>query len=187
MNPTTVAELQTSRLRMRGVTPALLHALFRSGTSSGITDYFGLSDEKRMQDLRRMHEEGCETYQSTFYFFVLDEKGGKTGIGECGFHSMDKKHQKAELFYLLHDSEDRNKGYVTEAVEKVLEFGFNELGLHRIAAMVAKDNTPSLRILSKFGFRFEGVLREDYLVDGRAEDSHLYSLLKPEWNAKQPE
>ncbi len=58
---------------------------------------------------------------------------------------------------------------------------FTELALHRIEALVAYWNTPSLKLLARYGFKKEGTMREDYVVDGVSENSDCYSLLKWEW------
>lgn len=47
--------------------------------------------------------------------------------------------------------------------------------------MVAKCNKPSVKLIEKNGFIFEGTLREDYIVNGVHDDSDCYSLLKQEW------
>jgi ribosomal-protein-alanine N-acetyltransferase len=70
---------------------------------------------------------------------------------------------------------------MSEAVAAILTYGFNEMKLYRIEAMVADYNTASVRILEKFGFVHEGRLREHYNVNGKMEDSVLYGLLKKEF------
>jgi ribosomal-protein-alanine N-acetyltransferase len=70
---------------------------------------------------------------------------------------------------------------MSEAVKAVLNYGFNELGLHRVAALTAPSNKASIGLLKHYGFVKEGILREDYLVNGINEDSECYSLLKREW------
>lgn len=70
---------------------------------------------------------------------------------------------------------------MTEALREVLNYGFSELKLHRIEALVAESNIPSIRLLKRFGFTKEGTMREDYVVNGVSEDSDCYSLLKWEW------
>ncbi|MCK6649411.1 MAG: GNAT family N-acetyltransferase, partial [Bacteroidia bacterium] len=57
------------------------------------------------------------------------------------------------------------------------------LKLHRVQALVARENIASIKLLERFKFKKEGVLREDYLVDGKMEDSVCYSLLKHEWES----
>ena len=65
-----------------------------------------------------------------------------------------------------------------EAMPEVINYGFEKMGLHRIEAMVGKDNEPSLKLLHAHGFVQEGLLREHYLIDGRYEDSLVFSLLR---------
>jgi ribosomal-protein-alanine N-acetyltransferase len=62
-----------------------------------------------------------------------------------------------------------------------LEYGFTKLNLHRIEALVADWNTPSLKLVAKNGFAKEGTMREDYIVNGVSENSECFSLLKWEW------
>jgi [ribosomal protein S5]-alanine N-acetyltransferase len=85
----------------------------------------------------------------------------------------------------LRKDSDKGKGLMTEALAVALHYGFTELNLHRIAALVANDNIPSVKLLQRFGFTKEGTLREDYVVDGKSEDSDCYSLLKWEWEGRQ--
>ena len=71
---------------------------------------------------------------------------------------------------------------MTEALKEVIDYGFKKLNLHRIQAMVDDSNIPSVKLLNRFGFKKEGTMREDYVVDGKNEDSDCYSLLRYEWN-----
>jgi ribosomal-protein-alanine N-acetyltransferase len=79
------------------------------------------------------------------------------------------------------DDKHKQKGYMSEALPEVLRFGFESMLLNRIQAMVANDNTPSVKLLQKHGFVWEGTCRQDYLVESVFEDSECYSLLKHEW------
>ena len=79
----------------------------------------------------------------------------------------------------------KQKGLMREALKEVLKYGFTELQLHRVQALIAAENTPSLKLLQRYGFSFEGKMREDYVVDGKNEDSECYSLLKWEWENHQ--
>jgi hypothetical protein len=63
----------------------------------------------------------------------------------------------------------------------LFEYGFRELGLHRIWAEVYANATEILAIDSKLGFKTEGVLREVYWNEGRWWDSHIISVLDSEW------
>lgn len=132
-----------------------------------------------------MHEKGMETHRLSLLFFLLIDKQNRIPIGECGFHTWNKTHNRAELFYSIRNDSDKQKGYMTEALQAVLAFGFTELNLHRIEALVADWNTPSLKLLLRYGFTKEGTMREDYVENGKHEDSDCYSLLVWEWEKRR--
>ena len=81
-----------------------------------------------------------------------------TPIGFIGFKKVDNK---AELSYLF-DYDYCNKGYCTEACKRLLEYGFDELGLDEIYADTIKDNNSSKRVLEKLGFEQVGEREEFY-------------------------
>lgn len=70
---------------------------------------------------------------------------------------------------------------MTEAMKAILHYGFEVMRLHRMEAFIGPDNFPSLKLVQRFGFQKEGVLREHYQVDGRMEDSVAYGLLRHEF------
>lgn len=173
-------EIITPRLILKSVTPALIHELFNSKPEEAIKSYLCL-DDAAFEHYKDMHEKGMETHRISMFFFLLIEKETGLPIGECGFHTWNKSHNRTELFYNMRNENSKRKGYMTEALQDVLKFGFTELGLHRIEALIAADNEPSLKLLLRYGFSKEGTMREDYVVNGKNEDSDCYSLLKWEW------
>lgn len=99
------------------------------------------------------------------------------GIGFIGF-TIGENH-KAELGYWL-AKPYWNNGIMTDAVRKVIEFGFNEFGLIRITANVFHFNFGSARVLEKAGFQFEANLRRHYKKDGQIFDGKLYAVIADE-------
>jgi ribosomal-protein-alanine N-acetyltransferase len=63
-------------------------------------------------------------------------------------------------------------------VEKLIDFGFNEMKLHKIYGRITPGHTASIRVLEKFGFRQEGELRDDEFAQNRYFDTAIYSLIK---------
>ena len=76
-----------------------------------------------------------------------------------------------------------NEGYCTEAARRIVEYGFDDLGLNRIAAQHLVRNPSSGRVMQKIGMRHEGTLKEATIKWDRFEDLELYSLLRREWLA----
>ncbi len=176
--------IETDRLLLRGITPEIIRTLFSTRTKEEIIEFFGTGEEEYVM-YKEWYEGGMETHRFTMFFFIVADKENGRSIGKTGFHTINKKHRRAEMFYILNDDSDKRKGYMTEVLPYVLEYGFNALGLHRIKALVADWNTPSLKLLARHGFTFEGTMREDYFLDGENTDSDCYSLLKWEWEERK--
>lgn len=173
-------QITTPRLILKSITPAIIHELFNTKSREEIKSYFGI-DDTGFAHYKEMHEKGMETHRISIFVFLLIEKETGLPIGECGFHTWAASHNRAEVFYNMRDENSKRKGLMTEALKAVLEYGFTELKLHRIEALIAAENEPSLRLLQRYGFSKEGTMREDYNVNGKNEDSECYSLLKWEW------
>ncbi len=173
-------EINTNRLILKPITPKIIHDLFNTKSKNEIQEFLGL-DENGYEHYKNMHENGMETNRISMFLFLIIDKSNNLPIGECGFHTWNKTHSRTELFYHIKNDENKQKGFMTEALTKVIEYGFLELNLHRIQALVANWNTPSVKLLLKNGFTKEGTMREDYFENGKQEDSDCYSLLKWEW------
>ena len=178
--PYHLTELETPRLILRGINPSFIHNMYRRHTKQEVIDFFGF-DEKGYEHFNTMHLKGMETHRLSLFFLSLFDKQQQKAIGECGFNTWNAFHQRSDLFYSICFDENKRKGFMTEALGPVLQYGFTEMKLDRVAAYIDKMNTPSLKLLQRYGFTFEGTMRQDYLVEGVPEDSECYSLLKPEW------
>lgn len=179
---TNAIEINTPRLLLKSITPALINELFKTKSKEELLLFFNV-DESAYNRLKEMNKAGMESFRVSLFYFLLIDKTSSKIIGECGFRSWNKAHHRAELYYHLKNDSDKQKGFMTEAVKEVLHFGYNQMQLHRVQALVANDNVPSIKLLERFKFTKEGTLREDYLVDGKMEDSECYSLLKHEWES----
>ena len=75
------------------------------------------------------------------------------------------------------DKNERNKGYMQEALKKVADLLFNELGLHRIEANVMPRNAPSIKLLRNLGFKEEGYSEKYLRIDGKWQDHIHFALI----------
>lgn len=77
------------------------------------------------------------------------------------------------------DQDHNGKGFMTEAVELVVAYGFRALNLHRIEAGVMPSNAGSQRVLEKCGFEREGLWRKNVRINGKWEDHYAYGIINP--------
>jgi [ribosomal protein S5]-alanine N-acetyltransferase len=102
-------------------------------------------------------------------------------IGNCGIRINNSVLREANIGYEL-DSRFWGRGYATEAAQAILQFGFGELGMHRIWANTLAINKGSANVLSKLGMRLEGRELEKEYIKGQWHDSLTYAILHWEWN-----
>lgn len=110
-------------------------------------------------------------------------KAGDTLIGSCGIRVSNPENREGWLGYCF-ARKFWGKGYATEVGRALVDFGFTELGLHRIFATCDPKNTASAYVLEKSGMKKEGHLREHRWSKGMWRDSLLYSILEQEWKQR---
>lgn len=99
-------------------------------------------------------------------------------VGLVGFKDTDKQNKKTEIGYWLSEKYQK-QGIVTKSVNKLCDFAFNNLGINRIQIKCAIENSSSINIPKKSGFRFEGIERQGELLPGNVyTDLEVYSKLK---------
>jgi len=116
--------------------------------------------------------------RSYAFGIVLKEAGMVIGVVEM--MAFDWKNKNAEIGYWL-GRKYWGEGLMTEAIMLILKFGFGNLGLHRIYAKLFEDNTGSVRILEKSGFKLEGRMREERYRYGKWHDVLRYGILESEF------
>lgn len=117
----------------------------------------------------------CDGRLVKFYIFKKDDDSKV--IGTVALNEIVRGcFQSCFLGYRL-DENEINKGYMTEAINAVVDYGFNHLKLHRIEANIMPRNGASLRAVSKSGFYHEGISKSYLLINGRWEDHvHMVKL-----------
>ena len=103
-------------------------------------------------------------------------KDDPTLIGLIAFRKFQPEHFRGEIGYGLHPAH-QNKRIMQEAIEAVIDYGFNEIWLHTIEANVDKDNAASIRLLERNNFVKEAHYKENYFFEGKFIDSVIYSLI----------
>lgn len=109
-------------------------------------------------------------------YFAVETAGG-THVGNVWLWDIDLSDRKAEVRVLFGDDSGRNRGYGSAAIDAVSRVAFDELGLRRVYAYVFTTNPRAKRAFDKAGFREEGLLRHDRVVDGEPVDVWVLARL----------
>lgn len=172
--------LETPGLFLTGFSPENMMYVFDHLPKSEIMEILGHRTEEEYQKELGKHQNGYSSYNRSFLLFLLTEKASGKIIGRCGIHNWNIDDKRAEIGYIMHDEDYKNKGFMSEAVEKIIDHGFKVLHLNRMEAIVRVGNLPSIRILEKFHFIKEGILRQHTKAGENFEDSILYARLRSE-------
>ena len=105
-------------------------------------------------------------------------------VGNIGLFGVRAKDRSATIGIAL-GREYLGRGYGTDAMRVIVDYGFREMGLHRLQLGVAPFNLAGIRAYEKAGFVEEGRLRESVMHDGRWYDEVLMSILDHEWAARR--
>ncbi len=169
--------LETPRLVLSGISPEQMTYIFENLPKDDIKRILGHRSERDYEKEASKHQNGYSSYNRRFKLFLLTDKASNTIIGRCGIHNWNIEHRRAEIGYVMEDEQYKRKGLMTEALEVILDYGFRNLNLNRIEALVGAGNVPSLRLMEKFNFTKEGLLRQHAYASDKFEDSVMFSKL----------
>lgn len=176
-----VPELTTPRLRLRQFEPTDAEAHYQTFADPETVEYFGTLPHKTLdetQELLQRIQQYQEQRQGVSWAITL--RDNPSVIGSVTLFHFDEGFHRAEIGYILNRAYWR-QGLTSEAVQAVLAYAFNDLGLNRVEAVVDAPNKKSRAFLHKLGFRLEGTFLQRYYWQGKFVDECLFGLLKGEW------
>jgi RimJ/RimL family protein N-acetyltransferase len=115
--------------------------------------------------------------------FMACVKGHEVPIGHAGIDDIDSNDKRGEIFFLIGDMDEQGKGYGKIIVRLLLDYAFNELCLNTLSATATLENTPSIIILAKCGFRQGGLRRQYHRLDGRYLDEILFDITRNDYES----
>jgi [ribosomal protein S5]-alanine N-acetyltransferase len=172
--------LETDRLLLRDLEP---------GDWESMLAVEGDAEAVRYQSYEPRTAEGCRDYiahdlasrgraRSTFDLAVILTETGRYA-GRVGLDVKRAERRVGELWFIL-DRALWGRGLMPEAARALMDFGFDELGLHRVFLECDPRNTGSVRLAEKLGMQREGLLREHLFVKGEWCDSLFFGILAHE-------
>lgn len=105
-------------------------------------------------------------------------------VGMIAFPEIDWKGKKTSFGYWL-SPDFEGKGIVGSCVKVLTSYAFKTLNLNRVEISCAEDNLRSRALPEKLGFIKEGILRDNYYLNGRLHNLVVYSLLKSDWEKRR--
>ena len=109
--------------------------------------------------------------------YIIVEKMNEKPVGSVYFRDVDYNNKSAEFGIFVGEESARGKGIGTETTKLFIEYGFNELRLHRIMLRVFSDNIQAIRAYKNAGFEFEGEFRDMIYQNGQYRNMTFMSVI----------
>ena len=139
------------------------------------------------EEVKELLDKYISSYaKDDYYRWAIISKDNNECIGQIAFFLVDSKNHFAEIEYCV-ANEYQNRGYMTEAVNALLDFGFNKIGLHKVQISTKEINKQSQRVIEKSGFTYEGTLRDYFYYNGGYVGRRFYSMLESEYQKHKKE
>jgi [ribosomal protein S5]-alanine N-acetyltransferase len=173
--------IETDRLLLRKITLNDANDMFEYASDPQVSEYTMWSTHSSIEDTKYFLKSLLKMYKRReLVDWGIVHKAENKFIGTCGFVEWRMTHSRAEIGYTL-SRKYWGEGYMTEAVNAVIDFGFREMLLNKIQARCEVNNIASARVMEKAGMQLEGILRQQIFVKGRYWDLKTYSILKEEF------
>ena len=169
--------LSTDRLLLRDIALSDAKEIYMIYSDPKVSEFDSFSPYRTIGEARDMISSFRKEFQEGKQIrWGIATKADNRLVGTCEFMSFDDASRRCEIGCGLMSSQ-WSKGYMREALEAIIAYGFSVLDLNRIKACILSGNGASVRLFRKLGFTFEGVLREKEYFKGQFHNEIMMSML----------
>lgn len=143
-----------------------------------------LHSTKKLFNLENEREKLSSKLSEGDYTFSIIRKSDNTLIGNCGFNRIDNIDRTATVGIFIGDEDNQNKGYGSEALRVLLNYGFGVLNLNNIDLKVFDFNARAIRCYEKVGFKEYGRRHKSYYLNNEYHDTIYMEILRDDFYEK---
>jgi ribosomal-protein-alanine N-acetyltransferase len=177
--------LLTKRLRLRPFRGSDLPAMHQLYGDADNLRYWSVEASPNLAHTRKSLRWHLAYRPQHYVMWAIEERAARKGdsrgaIGMINYHRRDLREKRVDVGWLMLP-QHQGKGYAAEAGRALLRYLIDELGIHKVEALIAPDNKPSAAVAKRLGFRLEGgPIRDRWFVGGRWLSVNIYGLLAGE-------
>ena len=178
--------LISNRLTLRFMQKSDLEAIHNLQSIPEVDQYNTMGIPKDLAETEKIMAPlfaALEQSEINKYTFVVELSSTKQFVGLIALNLGNPKYKSAEVWYKLLTT-FWGKGYATESLTQLLDFGFNDLKLHRIEAGCAVNNLASVKVLEKTGFSYEGRKCQTLPLKTGWSDNFEYGIIEKDFKNK---
>ena len=164
-------------IALRALEPEDLEFLFETENNES---FWEVSDTQKpfSQFLLKQYLENAhlDIYEAKQLRLVITEKLNKTAIGMIDLFDFNPQHKRAGIGILVHEKYQKN-GFASEALQLLISYSFQYLGVHQLYANITSDNTKSIALFKKHKFTEVGLKKDWIYSNGTFKDELLFQII----------
>ena len=170
--------IETQRTILRPLEPEDNEQIYSYRSDAETNKYQGWIP-KSLEDVNEFISKNPKEFNKpeSWFQLVIKQKETDKIIGDIGIHFMDRDNFQCEIGCTL-NKDNHGKGYAAEALGAVIDYLFNKLGKHRIITSIDPENTSSINLVKRLGFRKEAHFKQSLLIHGKWVDDIIYAMLR---------
>lgn len=174
--------LKGKKIYLRAVEKEDLRELMNWRNSPELRKNFREYKEINYDNQLKWYETKVLNDNSTIMFSIVSLSDDKL-IGCCGFCYINWVNRNADIsMYIgINDYYIDSEGLAEESCNLLIDYGFNETGLHKLTTEIYEFDKKKEDLYKKLNFKLDGTLRDHYYHNGRWWNSHIYSILQSDW------
>ena len=158
-----------------------LHFVHQMDNNANVMRYWFEEPYETFVELTALYDEHIHDQTERRFVVVGDDKN----VGLVELVEIDHVHRRAE-FQIVIAPEFQGKGLAKHAAKLAMDYGFGVLNLHKIYLVVDKDNNKAIHIYETLGFQIEGVLRQEFFINGQYRDVTRMCLFQQDYLGSRP-
>ncbi len=167
--------LEHAHISLRALEPEDLETLYRWENNPSVWQLSGTLVPYSKYILKQYLENSTkDIFELKQLRLIIELREEKRPLGAIDLFDFDPYHRRAGVGILIAEGDDRGKGYASEALEALLKYAFEVLGLHQLWCNIEATNIASIQLFSSRGFQKVG-MKKDWLYNG-AEYSDEWML-----------
>ena len=170
----------TKRLRLRAFRASDLDAMHALYADADNLRYWSTPPSANLGATRRAMRWHLAYRPRNYVIWAVEESKSRKVIGMINYHHRNLREKRVDVGWLILP-QHQGKGYMTEAGQALLRHLFDDLGVHKVEALIEQANKPSVALAKRLGFRLEGgPIRDRWSVNGTWHSVMLYGLIAGE-------
>jgi RimJ/RimL family protein N-acetyltransferase len=172
--------LQAERIRLRPFRAGDAKAMHEIYSDGEHMRYWSVPPTRSLDETRKSMRWHTAYHPRYYAMWAIEEKKSRRLIGMINYHRRDLRERRVDMGWVAMPG-TTGKGYMTEAGRILLRYLIDRLKVHKVEALIRRENKPSAALAKRLGFRLEGgPLRDRWLVGSKWHSVMLYGLIAGE-------